>query len=100
MTVSGPNADAGPGAPTIAHEFVRYEPKPLGPLTPDEQLWRRLTRIVAEGLQALEHAGLVRAQMHTSSNGLDYTTTRAGRRALESGDVERLLGGVATALPG
>jgi hypothetical protein len=56
-------------------------------------LWRQFSRIIAEGLQELEHASLVRAQMHTSQNSLDFTTTRLGRAALEQGAVEGILGG-------
>jgi hypothetical protein len=36
----------------------------------------------------LEHAGLIRPQMHTSMNELDYMPTRFGRKALAAGKVE------------
>jgi hypothetical protein len=58
----------------------------------DENLRQRLQRLVAEGVQVLEHAGLVRTQMHTSQGGLDYVLTRRGRAALRDGTVERILG--------
>lgn len=59
----------------------------------DERVRLRLQRLVAEGVQALEHASLVRAQMHTAMGSLDYALTRLGRTALERGAVERVLGG-------
>jgi hypothetical protein len=55
--------------------------------------------LVAEGVQALEHASLVRAQVHTAMGALDYTVTRAGRAALESNSVARILDGVAVQSP-
>ena len=48
-------------------------------------------KLAAEGLQELEHASLVRAQLHTNINYLDWTATRRGRAALASGDVQQIL---------
>lgn len=63
-------------------------------LTADEGLLRFHTRLIAEGLQELEHASLVRAQVHGSTGGkVDYAVTRAGRAALERGTVERIVSG-------
>lgn len=47
-----------------------------------------------QGIQALEHAGLIRTQMHTAMNSFDFALTRSGMAALQSGDVERVLSGV------
>lgn len=93
VTVGGPNADSGIEVADIAGTFVTYQPQYFGTPSPNEVLWRQLSRIIAEGLQELEHASLVRAQMHTSQNSLDFTTTRLGRAALDQGAVERILGG-------
>jgi hypothetical protein len=92
VTVGQENINAGLTASRIASELV----PPRGftfPLPSDEdlKLQERTARLVAEGLQELEHASLVRAQMHTAMGGLDYATTRRGRAALEGGEVERIL---------
>src|ERR1022692_1524012 len=79
VTVGGPNADSGIEVTGIADKFVNYQPQYFGIPSPSEVLWRQFSRIIAEGLQELEHASLVRAQMHTSQNSLDFTTTRLGR---------------------
>ncbi len=93
VTVGQENINAGPSVPRIAGEF---EPQrgftfPV-PTAEDQKLQQRIARLVAEGLQELEHASLVRTQMHTGMGGLDYATTRRGRSALERGEVERILG--------
>jgi hypothetical protein len=93
VTVGQQNANAGPDAYDIAYQFVSYESQPFGSPSADEILYRHIVRLVAEGLQELEHASLVRAQMHTDSGSLDYATTRAGRAALTSGELETILGG-------
>lgn len=58
---------------------------------PNEEL-RGLVDAVAEALQRLEHAGLVRyAVRNSSSPSLEHVATRAGSRAVAAGDVtERL----------
>ncbi|HEY1523406.1 MAG TPA: hypothetical protein VGF70_10380 [Solirubrobacteraceae bacterium] len=59
----------------------------------DDATRLRLQKVVAEGIQALEHAGLIRTQMHTAMNSFDYGLTRRGRAALASGEVGRALSG-------
>jgi hypothetical protein len=51
----------------------------------------RIAKLVAEGLQELEHASLVRCQLHTEMGYLDWAVTRRGRAALERGDVANVL---------
>lgn len=53
----------------------------------------RLERLVAEGVQALEGAALVRAQMHAAMDALDYTPTRFGRTVLAAGAVAEVVEG-------
>jgi hypothetical protein len=55
--------------------------------TPEQHNW--LLHLVAEALQALEHASLVRVTWH-GGNG-HYRATRRGRLAVERGTVERFL---------
>ena len=49
----------------------------------------RLDHLIAEGLQALEHASLVRVSWRGGVD--DYTATRRGRTAIERGEVQRIL---------
>lgn len=54
-----------------------------------------MTALVAEGLQVLEHAGLVRLGIRPDeSNSLEYALTRAGQTAIDQGDVATRLRGV------
>jgi hypothetical protein len=87
VTIGGPNIGAGPTVSAIVLEFA-----PGGDTRgADDRVRQHLYQLVAEGLQALEHAGLIRAQMHTSMNSFDYALTRLGRAALADGAVERAL---------
>jgi hypothetical protein len=61
------------------------------PTPEDVQLRERITRLVAEGLQELEHASLVRCQVHTAMGSFDWAATRRGRAALERGAVEHIM---------
>ena len=89
VTIGGPNVGAGATVAGIATEMA-----PGGSTKgADERTRLRLQRLIAEGVQALEHAALVRPQMHTAMNSLDYTPTRLGRKALAAGAVEQVLDG-------
>ncbi len=92
ITVSGQNVDSGPDVSGIADRFVPEINRWRGRGPGDEALWNQLDRLVAEGVQQLELAALVRAQLHSASGSLDFAATRLGRSALESGTVERILG--------
>jgi hypothetical protein len=63
--------------------------------TSDRYKWLQLKHIVAEGLQALEHASLIVAVSHfdgvATSNG--FVTTRAGRTAITQASVAQVVGG-------
>jgi hypothetical protein len=90
------NINAGPTAKDIALRFVPDRPFTF-PLPTAEELkpLQQLTRLVAEGLQQLEHASLVRCQMHTAMGYFDWAATRYGRAALQRGDVQAVLHGTA-----
>jgi hypothetical protein len=94
ITAGQANAGAGPTADGISYRFVpdRGFSSPL-PAADDYQLREQAIRLVAEGLQQLEHASLVRFQLHTSMGYLDWAATRRGRAALERGEVLSLLQG-------
>ena len=58
----------------------------------DRELQERIMCLVAEGLQQLEHASLVRLQVEDqTSYGSGYWLTRRGRTAFERGEVEDIL---------
>ena len=89
VTIGGPNVDAGATVTGIAAAMA-----PGGSTRgADERTRLRLQRLVAEGVQALEHAALVRPQMHTAMDSLDYTPTRLGRKVLAADAVAAVLGG-------
>ncbi|HVX31632.1 MAG TPA: hypothetical protein VHA80_00700 [Solirubrobacterales bacterium] len=89
VTVGGPNVGAGATVAGIATAMA-----PGGSTrSVDDRTRLRLQRLVAEAMQALEHASLVRAQMHTAMGELDYTPTRLGRKVLAAGAVAEVVGG-------
>jgi hypothetical protein len=62
----------------------------------DDQALRDVFTVVAEGVQVLEHACLVRLVDSTDGGSTYYTfvlPTRLGRAAVEQGAVERILAG-------
>ncbi len=87
VTVGGPNVDAGATVVAIAATMA-----PGGSTKGADRRTRlRLQRLVAEGVQALEHAALVRSQSHSAMEGLDYTPTRLGRKVLAAGAVAQVV---------
>lgn len=93
ITLGQANTNAGPTAERISFEFApeRGFTFPL-PTPEDFKLRDRIAKLIAEGLQELEHASLVRFQMHTAMGYLDWTATRHGRAALERGELDNILG--------
>jgi len=89
VTVGGPNDGAGATVEMIATTMA-----PDGSTRAvDDRTRLRLRRLVAEAVQALEHASLIRAQMHIAMGGFDYTPTRLGRKVLAAGAVAEVVGG-------
>jgi hypothetical protein len=87
VTVGGPNVDAGATVVGIAATMAPGgSTKGAG-----ERTRLRLQRLVAEGVQALERAALVRPQSHNAMEGLDYTPTRLGRKVLAAGAVAQVV---------
>jgi hypothetical protein len=89
VTIGGPNDGTGATVVGIATA--------MGPdgstKGADERTRLRLQRLIAEGVQALEHAALVRVQLHAAMNSLDYTPTRLGRKVLAAGAVAQVVEG-------
>jgi hypothetical protein len=89
VTIGGPNIGAGVSLGQIASQIsAAREGNGV-----DEATVLRLDKLVAEGIQQLEHASLIRTQIHTASNSFDYALTRRGREALSQGSVDRFLSG-------
>src|SRR5215469_8465981 len=57
----------------------------------DADLYRRLSEVVGEGLQVLEHESLIWACRVSESSGVGYVLTRRGRAVLEADAVEQTL---------
>jgi hypothetical protein len=102
----GPDGPGGPGKPgTVEAPAVLPVPRATADRIAAEftpayrsrsvpvQLKVSLGYLIAEGLQVLEHACLVRVQWHHDIGGLDYAATRLGRAALAQSGVERVLAG-------
>ena len=92
ITVGQANMHAGPTAMHISFEFVPDRGFTFpAPTEEDTALREQVAKLMAEGLQQLEHASLVRCQLHTEMGSLDWTATRMGRAALDRGEVPRTL---------
>lgn len=90
VTVGGPNDGAGATVEAVAAMMA-----PDGSTRAvDDRTRLRLQRLVAEAAQALEHASLIRAQVHTAMGAFDYTPTRLGRTVLAAGAVAEVVDGV------
>jgi hypothetical protein len=88
VTVGGPTARAGATVHGIATAMA-----PEGSTkAADERTWLRLQRLIAEAVQVLEHAALIRPQVHLAIEGIDYTPTRFGRTVLAAGAVAEVVG--------
>jgi hypothetical protein len=57
----------------------------------DTDLHKRLSEVVGEGLQVLEHESLIWARSSAEGFGVGYAPTRRGRAALEADAVEQTL---------
>src|SRR5258708_540864 len=96
ISVGRDNVNAGPTALKISFLFVpdRGFTFPV-PTAGEVKLRQQLARLVAEGLQQLEHASLVRCQMHSEMGIFDWTARGYGRAALQRGNVQATLHGAA-----
>jgi hypothetical protein len=92
ITLGQANFNSGPTANDISYHFAPDWDQRSPDLTQEDLMLRgRITKLVAEGLQELEHASLVRCQLHTDAGYLDWAATRRGRAALERGEVQSIL---------
>jgi hypothetical protein len=87
---NGPGANDETTVKGIAGELTPAY-KARGGVDTDAQ--KRLEELVAEGIQGLENASLIRAQYHYSVDSLWYTANRLGRVALDRNAVDGVLAG-------
>ena len=88
VTVGGPTARAGATVGGIATAMAPEGSTKVA----DERTWLRLQRLIAEAVQVLEHAALIRPQVHLAIESIDYTPTRLGRTVLAAGAVAEVVG--------
>jgi hypothetical protein len=89
----GPNGPAADSPGTAQHIAGAFNPAE-GSFGIDDQALRDMYLVVVEGLQVLEHAGLVRYFVGGSGGVYDgfYASTRLGKAAIENGTVAQALG--------
>ena|SRR5215469_15863067 len=91
----------GPGGPASRRERYGANVEDIAGkfgfdwLSYDGDLYMRLSELVGEGLQVLEHQSLIWAcsGKETKNGGIGYTPTRRGRAALEDNALEQALRG-------
>jgi hypothetical protein len=81
-----PYAASAVSVSRIAHMFQPQDAR-------HADLYRRLSQVVGEGLQVLEHQSLIWAPTVSENFGIMYAATRRGRAALEANAVEQALRG-------
>jgi hypothetical protein len=94
ITVAGYRTPQGPTVREISGLFVPFIRRIyyLPVENEDNFLREQVIKLVAEGLQQLEHASLVRCQTHSEeTGGFDWAATRRGRAALDSGQVQAII---------
>ena len=63
------------------------------PAARDADLYKRLSEVIGEGLQVLEHQSLLWPRSVGEGFGIGYAPTRRGRAALAANAVEQTLSG-------
>jgi hypothetical protein len=92
ITVGYQNSGAGPTHYHISERFVPEFDFGWEERQGEDRILReQIERLVAEGLQVLEHASLVRCQIHHEMGAFDWTATRYGRAMLDQGQIQAVL---------
>ena len=92
ITVDHDSNYTGPTITDISELFVpdfNFGWEERGP--DDRNLREQIKKLVAEGLQVLESALLVRCQTHHAMSSFDWAATRYGRAVLGQGQVQTVL---------
>lgn len=98
ITVAHEDSHRGPTVREISELFVpdggEFQVHHIYQRYPEDDFLReQIIKLVAEGLQVLEHASLVRCQVHHGMGTFDWGATRWGRAALDRGEVKAVLHG-------
>ena len=94
ITVGGGSLTAGLTANDISEQFIpEFEFGWEERQGEDHNLREQIVKLVAEALQMLEHASLVRCQYHHGMSAFDWAATRYGRAMLDQGQVQAVLRG-------
>jgi hypothetical protein len=59
----------------------------------EQGAYQGLNELIGEGVQVLEHAGLVQPTVWGGTRGLYFVATRLGKTALERDAVDKAIGG-------
>ena len=86
----GPECPAGDGRPSVRMITDLMVP---GGARLEQGAYQGLNELIGEGMQVLEHAGLVLSTIWGGKGGLYFVATRLGKSALERNTVDQAIGG-------
>jgi hypothetical protein len=85
----GPECPASDGRPSVRMIVDALVP---GAVRLEQGAYQSLNDLIGEGMQALEHAGLVLSTVWGGKGGLYFVATRLGKTALERNAVDQAIG--------
>jgi hypothetical protein len=86
----GPDCPADDGRPSVRMIADLLVP---GGVRLEQGAYQGLNDLIGEGVQVLEHAGLVLSTVWGGKGGLYFVATRRGKTALERNTVDQAIGG-------
>jgi hypothetical protein len=89
----GPDCPAGDGRPSVRKIVDSMVPEAA---RLEQDAYQGLNELIGEGIQTLEHAGLVQPTVWGGTGGLYFVATRRGKAALEQDAVDEALDAVAS----
>jgi hypothetical protein len=89
----GPDCPAADGRPSVRKIVDSMVPEAA---RMEQDAYLGLNDLIGEGIQALEHAGLVQPTVWGGTGGLYFVATRRGKAALEQDAVDEAVGAVAS----
>jgi hypothetical protein len=89
----GPDCPAADGRPSVRKIVDSMVPEAA---RMEQGAYQDLNDLIGEGIQALEHAGLVQPTVWGGTGGLYFVATRRGKAALEQDAVDEAVGAVAS----
>jgi hypothetical protein len=85
----GPECPADDGRPSVRQITDLLVP---GGVRLEQGAYQGLNDLIGEGVQVLEHAGLVQSTVWGAKGGLYFVATRLGKAALERNTVDQAIG--------